>query len=157
MFLNFKFQLLIKRGVNRVAGIPGPIIFITGIIVSVVSFFFNKKSLDFNSAYALFLYFGLILVLYGFVKILIWYITQKSEEEKKEAVKQALDKTAKANQPLQNNIQQNQNIQNGERSDIMQTRGDDEDRYTYVLKCKSCGISYFSYANFCQNCGLRLK
>lgn len=139
------------------AGIPGPIIFITGIIVSAVSFFFNKKSLDFNSAYALFLYFGLILILYGFVKILIWYITRKSEEEKKEAVKQALDKTAKANQPLQNNIQQNQNMQTGERSDIMQTRGDDEDRYTYVLKCKNCGISYFSYANFCQNCGLRLK
>ena len=140
------------------ASIPGPVTFIVGLVVSGISFFLNKKSFAFNGAYSLFLYFGLILVFYGFVKILIWYITRKSNEEKKEDIKKDI-KPGGVNAPSQgfnsqSQIPQSQMVENN----ITNGKGYDSERYNYVLKCRNCGLTHYAaYANFCQNCGSRLR
>ena len=161
--------------------IPGPITFIVGIIISITSFFINKKSFAFNGAYSLFLYVGLILTFYGFVKIMIWYMNRKSKEEqineqKKDMVtgganqyQQGLNNQVSQNQnyPAQNQQGQNQvrsfQNQNFEPSPMMENqltsgKGQDNDRYNFVIKCRNCGLTHYAaYANFCQNCGTRLR
>ena len=68
------------------ASIPGPIILIVGIIVSLFSYLRNEKTFYFTSSFSLFLYIGIILVFYGFIKTLIWMMVRKSDEERKEEV-----------------------------------------------------------------------
>ena len=134
------------------AEIPGPIIFIVGLIVSGVSFFINKKSFAFIGAYSLFLYLGVIIILYGFVKILIWYMTRESKEDKKAAaarqaaVQNAAATQNAASQPARQDV-----------FDKIQQEDPDENRYRVVSRCPTCGLLHYSYANFCSNCGARLR
>lgn len=126
------------------ASIPGPIVFIAGLVVSAFSFFLNKKSFAMNGAYALFLYIGILIMFYGFVKILIWFITRESKSEKKEEVQQNIVASEQAR------------LQEGSVYDKIQKEDPDEDRYKMVLKCRNCGMNHYVYNNFCSNCGMRL-
>ena len=144
------------------ASIPGPFVLVVGLIVSIFSFFLNKKSFAFIGAYSLFLYLGIILILYGFVKVLIWYMTRKSDEEKKIEA----DKLNQQNNPKQYTQAQNQQRNQGSQMqtqtsqlsafDEIQKRDYDEDRYRVVIRCQNCGMNHYIYSNFCSNCGARL-
>jgi hypothetical protein len=110
-----------------VASIPGPMFLIVGLIVSIFSFFLNEKSFGFIGAYSLFLYFGLIILLYGFVKTLIWFMMRKSPEEKKiEAANQQNNSGLAGNQ--QNNPMQAVQSQNQQGNLNQQTGGASQQR-----------------------------
>ena len=125
------------------ASIPGPIMLIIGLCVSIFSYFLNDKSFTFGSSYALFLYAGLLFMFYGFVKTLIWFMTRKSDKEIKDEIKQEKE-----------NPQNDTKMSAFER---MQRIDFDKEREAMTSRCKNCGMLHYAHANFCQNCGNRLK
>jgi hypothetical protein len=125
------------------ASIPGPLVLAVGFVVSVLSFFLNKKTFSFVGAYSLFLYFGIILLLYGFVKTLIWFMTRRSPEDLKAELKKEIS-------------EKNSQIRSASAFDESQKKDFDEDRYRLVIRCKNCAMPHHIYANFCQNCGARI-
>jgi hypothetical protein len=116
-----------------------------GLVVSGISFFLNDKGFYFIGPYSLFLYFGLLILLYGFISTLIWFMNRKSPEEIKEEVKK--------------NIAQKETEEKKQESafDKAQKTDFDEDRYRIVVRCKRCGMPHYIYANFCSNCGAQLE
>ncbi len=126
------------------ANIPGPVTLAVGFIVSGVSFFINKKSFSFNGAYSIFLYIGIILVLYGFIMTLIWFMNRKSPEDIQAEIKNDIAEKEKKEK------------QQGYVFNQVQQKEYDEDRYQVVVRCKTCGMAHYIYSNFCSNCGSRL-
>lgn len=125
------------------ASIPGPLVIAVGLVVSVISFFLNKKTFSFIGSYSLFLYIGLIILLYGFVKTLIWFMTRRSPEDVKAELKKDI-------------LEKNSQIRSVSAFEEVQKKDFDEDRYKLVIRCQNCGMPHQIYSNFCQNCGMRL-
>ncbi len=125
------------------ATIPGPIILIIGLGVGIFSFIQNDKGFELNGAFSLFLYFGIIMSLYGLTKTLIWLMTRKSGEEIKEETTQQ--------------IQNNQPQQQMSAFDRLQRTDFDREREALTARCPSCGFLNYAQANFCQSCGRQLR
>ena len=126
------------------AAIPGPVLLIVGLGMALFSNVLNGRTTEFNGSYALFMYAGAIMAFYGFVKTLIWLMMRKSGREIREEAKHSAA-----------NVGANHGQMSG--FEYLQRTDFDKERAAMTKRCPTCGFLYYAHANFCQNCGTRLR
>ncbi len=161
-----------RRAQTRSGDIPGWIIFIIGLVVSIFSAIVNSKSEE--SPMAIFLVMGIALIFYGLVKSLPLIAKlrgqNKPKKEENKPVKKSFNEFLK-----EQNVDSRQkvgNLQQGQGSEEyhkehshnhpsnksnQSMNNSNSGHNKHVIHCPKCKYALHKTDNFCYNCGMNVQ
>lgn len=123
-----------------------------GVGVSLASFIidFNAKQPKFLA----FLYIGGLVAFYGFIKLILWYLLLRPQEnmltDEKYKIKPKSDKDS--DEKIRTTTLNPHEIKKFNKND-----SPFHTHHESIIACHSCSTKHYSKANYCQMCGSRFK